>query len=75
MKAQFIKLDCLDETIDGSVIINVNNISTIRRINYNDIVQTMVQMIGGERFGVKELPEELVEMMEQEGISPSMYRY
>lgn len=60
MKAKFIQLECLDETIDGKVTINVGNISTIRRVNYNDVIQTMIQMIGGERFGVNETPEELL---------------
>lgn len=64
MKAHFIKLDTLEETEDNSIIINANNISSIRRINYNDIVQTMVLMIGGERFGVHQMPEEIVEMIE-----------
>lgn len=63
MKAQFIKLDTIEETEDSSVMINVNNISSIRRINYNDTIQTMVLMIGGERFGVHQLPEEIVEMI------------
>ncbi|MEP7318142.1 MAG: hypothetical protein ABI921_05365 [Panacibacter sp.] len=74
MKTQFIKLVCLDETIDGSVTINVSNISTIRRINYNDVVQTMIQMVGGEKFGVNELPEELVEMMDQESMTNAEFR-
>ena len=74
MKAQFIKLVCLDETIDGSVTLNVNNISTIRRFNYNDVVQTMIQMVGGEKFGVNETPDELVEMMEHNSVDTSMYR-
>lgn len=73
MKAQFIKLDCLDETIDGSVIINVNNISTIRRINYNDVIQTMIQMIGGERFGVNELPHELMNLIERGSVKEVSY--
>jgi len=71
MKAQFIKLDTVvintdvvEENEDGSVIINANNISSIRRINYNDTIQTMVLMIGGERFGVHQLPEEIIEMVE-----------
>lgn len=63
MKAQFIKLDTIEENEDSSVIINANNISSIRRINYNDTVQTMVLMIGGERFGVHQMPEEIVEMI------------
>jgi len=66
MKAQFIKLDSLDETEDGKVVIKASNISTIKRINYNDTVQTMIQMIGGERFGVHQTPEELMEIMSQE---------
>jgi len=64
MKASFIKLDCLEETEDGTVTVNANNISSIRRVNYNDIVQTMVLMIGGERFGVNQTPEEVIEMAE-----------
>jgi len=64
MKAHFIKLDTIEENEDGSIIINANNISSIRRLNYNDIVQTMVLMIGGERFGVHQMPEEIVEMIE-----------
>jgi len=63
MKAQFIKLDTIEETEDSTVLINANNISSIRRINYNDTVQTMVLMIGGERFGVHQLPEEIVDMI------------
>lgn len=66
MKACFIKLNCLEETEDNTVTINANNISTIRRINYNDVVQTMVMMIGGERFGVSDTPEELLEQIEKE---------
>jgi uncharacterized protein YlzI (FlbEa/FlbD family) len=64
MKAHFIKVDTLEETHDGSVIINADNISTIKRINYNDTVQTMIQMIGGERFGVNQSPEELIELVQ-----------
>jgi len=79
MKAQFIKLETVviksesDEVIvdrpveDGSITINANNISSIRRMNYNDTVQTMVLMVGGERFGVHELPEEIVQMAEHAG--------
>jgi hypothetical protein len=66
MKACFIKLDSLEETEDGSVVINANNISSIRRINYNDTVQTMILMVGGERFGVHQSPEEIMELAEQE---------
>ena len=62
MKAHFIKVDTLEETHDGTLIINADNISTIKRINYNDTVQTMVQMIGGERFGVHQSPEEIIEL-------------
>ena len=64
MKAHFIKVDALEETHDGTVVINADNISTIKRVNYNDIVQTMVQMIGGERFGVNQTPEEIIELVE-----------
>lgn len=66
MKTCFIKLDSLEETEDGSVVINANNISSIRRINYNDTVQTMILMVGGERFGVHQSPEEIMELAEQE---------
>ena len=65
MKACFIKLDGLDETEDGTVTINANNISSIRRINYNDTVQTMILMIGGERFGVHQSSEEIIELAEK----------
>ena len=64
MKAHFIKVDTLEETHDGTVIINADNVSTIKRINYNDTVQTMVQMIRGERFGVHQTPEEIIELVE-----------
>lgn len=64
MKEQFIKLDVLEETHDGTVIINADNISSIRRMNYNDKVQTMVLMVGGERFGVHQLPEEIIELIQ-----------
>ena len=62
MKAHFIKLDTLEETHDGTMIINSDNISTIKRLNYNDTTQTMITMIGGERFGVHQTPEEVIEM-------------
>ena len=62
MKASFIKLDAFDETEDGFVIINANNISSIKRLNYNDMIQTMVLMIGGERFGVHQTPDEIIEL-------------
>jgi len=65
MKAHFIKVDILEETKDGTAIINADNISTIKRFNYNDTVQTMIQMIGGERFGVHQSPEELIELARQ----------
>ena len=64
MKAHFIKLDILEETHDGTVIINADNISSIKRINYNDTVQTMILMIGGERFGVHQSPEEVIDLVE-----------
>ena len=81
MKAQFIKLETVNiksetdtEIVDRSaedayITINANNISSIRRINYNDTIQTMVLMVGGERFGVHELPEEIVEMIDHSVIS------
>ena len=67
MKAHFIKLDILEDTHDGTVVINADNISSIKRINYNDTVQTMIQMIGGERFGVHQLPEEIIELAQSVG--------
>jgi hypothetical protein len=67
MKAHFIKLDTLEDTHDGTVIINADNISSIKRLNYNDTVQTMIQMIGGERFGVHQLPEEIIELAQSIG--------
>jgi len=81
MKAQFVKLETVNiksetdtEIVDRSgedtyITINANNISSIRRINYNDTIQTMVLMVGGERFGVHELPEEIVEMIDHSVIS------
>ncbi len=62
MKANFIKVDTFQETHDRTMIINADNISTIKRLNYNDTVQTMIQMIGGERFGVHQSPEEVIEL-------------
>jgi len=73
MKACFIKLYCLDETEDSTVTINANNISTIRRMNYNDVVQTMIIMVGGERFGVVDAPEEILEMIEKENAKEPAY--
>jgi hypothetical protein len=67
MKADFIKLDTLEETHDGTVVINADNISSIKRLNYNDTVQTMIQMVGGERFGVHQLPEEIIELAQSVG--------
>lgn len=64
MKARFIKLSSIDETEDGTVTINANNISSLRRINYNDTIQTMVLMIGGEKFGTNDTPEEILEQIE-----------
>jgi len=66
MKACFIKLYCLEDTEDSVITVNANNISTIRRMNYNDVLQTMVMMIGGERFGVTDTPEEIMEAIEKE---------
>jgi hypothetical protein len=73
MKACFIKLFCLDETEDSTIRINANNISTIRRMNYNDVVQTMIMMIGGERFGVIETPEEILELIEKGNVKEPVY--
>ena len=73
MKSCFVKLNCLEETLDNTVTINANNISTIKRITYNDIVQTMVTMIGGERFGVTETPEEITEVIEHEMLKEPAY--
>lgn len=66
MKACFIKLYCLEDTENSVITINANNISTLRRMNYNDVLQTMVMMIGGERFGVTDTPEEIMEAIEKE---------
>ncbi len=65
MKTRFIRLDVIDETEDGSAIINAGNISTIKRLNYNDTVQTMITMIGGERIGVHQTPAEIIDLVEQ----------
>jgi hypothetical protein len=73
MKACFIKLYCLDETEDSTIIVNANNISTIRRVTYNDVLQTMIMMIGGERFGVTDTPEEIMEMIEKENAKEPAY--
>lgn len=66
MKACFIKLNSLEETVDSTVTVNASNISTIKRITYNDVLQTMVMMVGGERFGVSDTPEEIAELVERE---------
>jgi hypothetical protein len=66
MKPCFIKVESLDETEDGNVTINANNITTIKRMNYNDTVQTMIQMIGGERFGVVQTPNEIADLIAKE---------
>ena len=73
MKPCIIKLYCLDETEDSTVRLNAHNISTIRRMNYNDVVQTMIIMVGGERFGVIETPEEILEMIEKETANEPAY--
>jgi len=62
----FIKLDILEETEDGSVIVNASNISTIKRLNYNDTIQTFLTMIGGERLGVHQTPAEVIDLVEAE---------
>jgi hypothetical protein len=66
MKAHFIKLDSFENTEDGTVIINADNISSIKRLTYNDRLQTMILMVGGERFGVKQTPEEIIELTQNE---------
>jgi hypothetical protein len=63
MKPCFIKVNCLDETEDGLVTINANNISSLRRLNYNDTVQTMVLMMGGEKFGITQTPDEVIALI------------
>jgi len=63
MKPCFIKVNCLDETEDGLVTINANNISSLRRMNYNDTVQTMVLMMGGEKFGITQTPDEVIALI------------
>lgn len=65
MKACFIKLNGIDETEDKTVTVNADNISSIRRINYNDVVQTMITMMGGERIGVEETPQDILDMVEK----------
>jgi hypothetical protein len=66
MQANFIKLDTFEETENGIIIINANNISSIKLLDYNGTVQTMILMIGGERFGVHQTPEEVVAIIEQQ---------
>jgi hypothetical protein len=73
MKAYFIKLFCLEDTENSAITINASNISTIRRMNYNDVLQTMIMMIGGERFGVTDTPEEIMELIEKEMSKESAY--
>ena len=73
MKAYFIKLNLVEETEDNVVTVNAGNISTIRRMNYNDVVQTMIMMIGGERFGVIETPEEILELIEKGNVKEPVY--
>jgi len=63
MKPCFIKVNCLDETEDGLATINANNISSLRRLNYNDTVQTMVLMVGGEKFGITQTPDEVIALI------------
>ncbi len=63
MKPCFIKVNCLDETEDGLATINANNISSLRRLNYNDTVQTMVLMMGGEKFGITQTPDEVIALI------------
>jgi hypothetical protein len=63
MKPCFIKVNCLDDTEDGLATINANNISSLRRLNYNDTVQTMVLMMGGEKFGITQTPDEVLALI------------
>jgi len=73
MKTCFIKLYSLEDTENSVITINASNISTIRRMNYNDVLQTMIMMIGGERFGVTDTPEEIMEAIEKEMSKESAY--
>ncbi len=73
MKACFIKLDSVENTENGTVIINANNISSVRRLNYNDTVQTFILMTGGERFGVHQTPEEIIEMLQAENAEIAVF--
>jgi hypothetical protein len=66
MKPCFIKVNCLDETEDGLATINANNISSLRRLNYNDTVQTIVLMMGGEKFGITQTPDEVIALIIQQ---------
>ena len=45
---------------------DASNISTIKRLNYNDTIQTFITMIGGEKVGVHQTPAEIMEMVETE---------
>jgi len=63
MKPCFIKVSGVDATEDGLVTINANNISSIRRLNYNDTLQTIVIMIGGEKFGITQTPDEVIALI------------
>jgi hypothetical protein len=63
MKPCFIKVNCVDETEDGLATLNANNISTLRRLNYNDTLQTIVIMMGGEKFGITETPDEVMALI------------
>lgn len=74
MKACFITLDAVDSTLENGVItINANNISSIKRMNYNDTMQTLVLMTGGERIGVHQTPEEIMDMVEHVNEREHMY--
>ncbi len=73
MKACFIKLDSFEETKDGTVTINASNISSLKRMVYNDKLQTLVLMTGGERFGVKQTPQDIIELVEQENEKSPVY--
>jgi len=75
MKAHFVTLDIVDgSTENGTITINVNNISSIKRMVYNDTLQTLILMTGGERFGVHQTPEEVVELIQSATYDGSVLR-
>lgn len=74
MKACFITLDTVDTTLENGITINANNISSIKRMVYNDTLQTIILMVGGERFGVHQTPEEVMEMIQHESEKELSYQ-